>query len=277
MIGREHGLLIPRLLRRFDHWLLLRAPMLWRTRLLHCVLVLFLLILTTSLFLQTSIEHPSEIQYSGVTSKWGLQVFGAFGALVLWVRSILRKPVGEIALRRHVVTIVAVTIGSYIWLVTPSLLALVEIKTIAGVKPNDGELTAEREILGRYQRWNCIPPRVWKDEPALQIELEQLRPILARYVRDKIDLKTAMSDDYMACTEGDSRKVAGYGVHSSFRIIETISDAHNLWSENWIGTQFSDIRASLYWFAAIAIGIGLLTAIFSYPKYVWRRIFSIAD
>jgi hypothetical protein len=158
MIGRERGVLIRRLFRRFDHWLLLRAPILWRTRLLHCLLLLCLLILAKSPFVQTSISLPSGILPGNIilTTCW-LQVSGVVVVLGLWVRSILRKPVGEIALRRHVVTVVAVGVGSYLWLVTPSLFAYVEINAIKGVDLSDRELQADVEFLGLYKGWDCIP------------------------------------------------------------------------------------------------------------------------
>jgi hypothetical protein len=277
MIGRERGVLIRRLFRRFDHWLLLRAPILWRTRLLHCLLLLCLLILAKSPFVQTSISLPSGILPGNIilTTCW-LQVSGVVVVLGLWVRSILRKPVGEIALRRHVVTVVAVGVGSYLWLVTPSLFAYVEINAIKGVDLSDRELQADVEFLGLYKGWDCIPPSVWKDEREFQRKLEQLHEVLDRYVGYKFDLKTEPSPSYISCDQQGSLAISSYYISSSKEKTTAIQDARRFWVQDNSPNQFSSIRKSFSWFIAIALGFGVLTAIFSYPTYVWGRTFSVA-
>src|SRR5947207_4807832 len=83
---RTGGGSLRRLLRRLDHRLLLRAPMLWRTRPLLLLLQLALLLLTLLPFAQTRIEHVWQIYGSGVRSWWGVFVALAGVAILIWVR-----------------------------------------------------------------------------------------------------------------------------------------------------------------------------------------------
>ena len=129
MIARARNLSFFAFLRRLDRRLLLRAPMLWRTRGFHLFTLLILAVAATAPFIQTSIKDLSEVYgIAGDTVlRWKLQSYVAMAVLGLWTLSIIRKPVGELAPRRHVVTVVVVTIGSYLFLITPSLLAYPQI------------------------------------------------------------------------------------------------------------------------------------------------------
>src|SRR5262245_12841685 len=111
-------------LRRLDRWLLLRAPLLWRTRLLPLLVLLALTIAVAFVVTQTSLESPSEIlrpAYKAI-SIFFFGIMVAVVVLAVWLFFILTKPVGELLLRRHVVTVLAVATGAYFVLVTPSLL-----------------------------------------------------------------------------------------------------------------------------------------------------------
>jgi hypothetical protein len=273
MLGRVSGVLYPPFFRRLDRWLLLRTPMLWRTRLFHCLLVLCFLTLTNLPIMRTNIDHPREVSLqSEILESWRFRVWGVAIALALWVRVILRKPVGELALHRHIVTVVAITIGSYLWLVTPSFLAYLEIRAIAGVQLGDPELNADLGFLTRYRDWRCIPPGVWKSKDEFERELKQLYDVLARYGYTA-KLKTESSASYFTCDEGDSRQVARESLYTPRQRIKVIQDARSFWSDDSSENQFSGIQASFAWFLTIALGIGVLTTIFSYPSYVWRRTF----
>jgi hypothetical protein len=264
--------LCPAFLRRFDRWLLLRAPMLWRTRLLQSLLLLSLLILLTALLVQSNIKYPGDVPYGlTILSFWWIGVLGAAVALGVWVAGVLRKnPVGELPLHRHIVTVVAVMIGSYLWLVSPTVFAYREISTIARTQPDVNQLNADLDLLTRYLDWECIPPSVWEKKDESEPTLPQLRDVLTRYYNPKImELETDPSSK--SCKETDTRQVrSSYRVYVSKEKIKVIQDAHNFLDGD-SRNQFSQIRGSFFWFMAIALAIGLLTAIFSYPSYVWHR------
>src|SRR5262245_25445983 len=123
------------MIRRFDHWLLLRAPMLWRTRSPYVLMLLILLVIAALLLGEVSIKNPIDIPalVEDTMRGWLLQLFGILVLIVLWVMLILRRPVGELPIRRHVVTVVAVAVSSYLWLVAPTVLAHRQIKAIQQV------------------------------------------------------------------------------------------------------------------------------------------------
>ena len=186
------------------------------------------------------------------------------------MRVILRKPVGEIALYRHIITVLAVAIGSYAWLVAPSLLAYAEIRIIARVKPSDQELNEQLELLSRHRDWQCIPSSKAMDE------VETLRKVIKRYYPDS-NIYTKPSSEYAGC-EGEGTQE----IHVSTRwnaisdikkIIKKIQNARSFRLNDYSKNQFAYIRNSFHWFMAIAFGIGVITAILSYPLYVWRRTF----
>src|SRR5262249_50580763 len=134
-------LLLP-LRRRLDRWLLLRAPMLWRTRLPHLLVRLSLAVAVIIPFIQTSANVPYEAYDLGrdIKGMRSLLLIVAVVVLGAWVALIHRIPVGELAPHRHVVTVVAVAIGSYLCLITPSLLAYPKISAIGRVGVSDQQL-----------------------------------------------------------------------------------------------------------------------------------------
>jgi hypothetical protein len=256
--------------RRFDRWLLLRAPLLWRTRLPSLLVLLSLGVIVAIPFvlMLTSIEVRTEVVE--VASKtlvfWRLQLYGAVVVLVMWVRFIIiRKPVEELAPRRHIVTVLAVTIGSYFWLVTPSVLAYQPINAIKRVGPSDQKLNADLEVVSHYSKWDCVPPDVLNNTD----ELEKLRNVLLYYSANVPDFKREKGKD---CASKDAISLGVWSVaYDVGKAIDTIREARgfNTFGEN----RFDAIRINLSWGQAFALGIGMLTAILSYPGYVWRRIF----
>ena len=280
MIARIRNLLFPAFVRRFDHWMLLRAPMLWRTRVLHLLVLLSVAVIAVMPFIQSSITNPIEAAdlASDTVSWWYWQLFGAMSVLAAWVALILRKSVGELAPHRHVVTVVAVAIGSYLLLVTPSFLASLKINAIKEVAIKKEELGADSDILARYASWMCVPSTVWDNTS----ELEQLRLVLVRYYgKDHINLEEPVSKYFQksavsvlsSCSKELNFSVSNWPLtYESRKGIRTIRDARGYRdsagdpSEN----PFYYIWISYYWWLAGAIGIGILTAILSYPPYVWR-------
>src|SRR5262245_30061029 len=85
-------------IRRFNRWLLLRAPMLWRTRLPYMLVLLSLAVILAVPFMQTSIKDPIEAVELGPNTMecWFWRLVGAVGVLIFWVVSIISKPVGEL-------------------------------------------------------------------------------------------------------------------------------------------------------------------------------------
>jgi hypothetical protein len=259
-------------MRRLDRWLLLRAPMLWRTRLLGLLVLLSLVVTAIRWVMKTSIKDPSEVSDFNTIMNWWLWLSLAVVVLALWVRSIIRKPVGELPPHRHVVTVVAVAIGSSLWLVTPSLLAYRQIEAINRVGLSDQALNSDRDFLSQYDGWRCVPPNVW--ENASKKNLEQLRTVLARYRVDArgVDLEKGPISDNPACN-GNFLLRQSRLVFNSKETIDMIRDARGFESNDTSENQFNTIRISHSWWWVVAIGIGILTAILSYPRYVWRRTF----
>jgi hypothetical protein len=226
MIARIKNILFPAFMRRLDRWLLLRAPMLWRTRLLHLLVPLSLAVLAIVPFMQTSIEDPREVPgiASDTVNRWRTLLFWGVVVLVAWILSIIKKPVGELVPHRHVVTVVAVAIGSYLCLLTPSLLAYPHINAIKSVGPSDQVLNSDLEFLARYGDWYCVPPEVWDKNGS---ELEQLRNVLDRYgYGHGGDLKKGPINEDSSChREGNFPLSQSWVVSDSKKIIGTIRDA----------------------------------------------------
>src|ERR1700752_2506459 len=93
-----------RFVRRFDRWLMLRAPMLWRTRLPYCLLILCLIVLAAVAFVQTNMALPIDLQ-GGLRSLWWFEVLIATIVILLWLSFILRRSVGEVLPTRHAATV----------------------------------------------------------------------------------------------------------------------------------------------------------------------------
>jgi hypothetical protein len=246
--------------------------MLWRTRPLGALMALGLAVLASLPLVETRVEIPASpfalsVEMSGVRMFWGEQVVGAVAVLAAWVWLILRRPVGEVALHRHVATVVAVGVVGYLWLVTPSLLALVEVHALRRVEISDRMLESDREVLARYAEWSCIPPAAWKGER----ELAQVRNVLGRYRRG---VELNLEPTQHGCDEQDARRLdRNWAVSWSIKDIAAIKDARSLGSGLPGPNQFSHLRASFSWFAPAALGMGILAAALSYPSYVWRRTF----
>jgi hypothetical protein len=270
MIARIRNVLFFAFMRRLDRRLLLRAPMLWRTRLLHLLVLLILAVIATVPFVQASINDPSEILLIGTDTvlSWRLRLYVAVGVIVLWILSIIRRPVGELVPHRHVVTVVAVAMGSYLWLVTPSLLAYPQIDAIKRIGPSDQVLNTDLNFLYQYGLWSCVPPHVWDDAS----KLEQLRDVLARYGYEG---KPTKGKSVSWCTEDGVFELEQSSLaYNSRRTIETISHARKFGSSDYNEeNQFYGILIGHSWWLAAALGIGILTTILSYPAYVWRRTF----
>jgi hypothetical protein len=279
MIAHIRDILFPTLYRRFDHWLLLRAPMLWRTRPVHLLVLLSLAVIAAIPLLSTKITGPLELDdlATDTVSCWWWRVVGSAFVIAVWVGSIIRKPVGELAPHRHIMTVVVVAIGSYLWLITPRLLADPQINAIKRFGSNN--LAFDYEFLGRHRSWHCVPPDVWNNKR----ELEQLRNILAQY-STKVDDRTRGEIDRTCPLNGSAPLRDVQNITLTRRAIEIIAEARGdqsvAFSESQGGSpaQFMITGIDFSWFSwwwvpAAALGIGILTSILSYPRYVWRRTF----
>jgi len=257
--------------RRFDRWLLVRAPMLWRTTLLPHLLVLLILAVTaaTISFIQTRTIDPTEVyaEASNTYSSWGFELFGVVCLLLLWVRSIIRWPVGELAPHRHVVTVVAVAIGSYLWLITPSLLAYPRINAIAQVRLSDRELKADLAFVSQYSDWRCVPSDVWRTNAS---ELKQLHDVSLRYYAANV--KRGPPNE--SCIEGAAFILEPEDFSRVCKeAINDVIDARSFGPKYARGNGFYGIWIGHLWWLLAALATGILTAILSYPRYVWRRTF----
>lgn len=260
---------------RLDQWWLQRAPMLWRTRLLTALLVLAVLVLLRlPLISQTATGINSPLDVYGIErsiGRWSMYVLGSGIAIGLWVLVILRRPVGELPLRRHFATFVAVAIGSYVWLVTPSVMAIGEIRAIASVDLSVDTINQDLNVLSLYRNWECVP------EGLGGAELEQLNAVYARYSyppSNGIQLVDALPSQNCA-EESDSSsflRAGSWNISHTRKRIDAIRDARRFIDEPKSENQFSYIRSSMVWFVLVAIVVGALTSLLSYPAYVWRRI-----
>src|ERR1700681_4714818 len=185
---RAYIAILAAFMRQLDRWLLLREPMLWRAQPPRWLVLVSLavIVIAAIALMPTSIKVPAELDglASYTVSIRMLLRYGVVIALFVWFPSILGKPVGELAPRRHISTVVAVAIGSFVWLALPSVLTYPQISAIKRLGPNDQELSANLEIVSRYGRWDCVPPDVDADE------IEKLRNVLAYYSGAAPDLKT---------------------------------------------------------------------------------------
>jgi hypothetical protein len=253
------------LLQRLDRDLLLRAPLLWRTRLFHFLtppLLLLLVVIARAPFNEASVEDLGRIHNLGAdtVTDWWLRSFVAISVVASWVILVISKRVGELAPSRHITTVVAVAAGSYLWLVTPTILAYREINEIKLRGPSDQDLRADYEFLTRYRDGMCVPPD----------NLNQLRNVLARYGNN---IEPKKGTDQSACPQNTVSLDQAHNVFYVQRAIDTIRDARKVGTrgfDRW--NKFYDIF-DYYWWLAVAIAFGMLTAILSYPPYVWRRIF----
>jgi len=256
-------------LQRLDRKFLLRAPMLWRTRLFHLLALLIMAVATTTLFIEPSNEDPRRLSDIGTNtvSNWWLGLYVATGVIALWIFLILRTRVGELAPSRHIVTVVAVAVGSYLWLVAPGLLAYRQIDAIKRAGPSDQVLDGDLDFLSQYRIWRCVPQQVW-DEPS---NLERLRNVLARYGHNG-ELKKEPSGS--GCTtNGVFALGQWFWVYESRETIRTIREAREFWTGNYNkGNPFYSIIGHSWWLV-VALAIGMLAAILSYPAHTWRRLF----
>ncbi|HKA02452.1 MAG TPA: hypothetical protein VKE70_38335 [Candidatus Solibacter sp.] len=265
---RAYIAILAAFMRRLDRWLLLRAPMLWRAlppRWLVLVSLAVIVIAAIPLML-TSIKVPADVNdltFDTVTIRMLLR-YGVAIAFWVWLPSIVGKPVGELAPRRHISTVVAVAIGGFVWLALPSVLTYPQINAIKRVGPNDQELSANLEIVSRFDRWDCVPPDVDAED------IEKLRNVLAYYTGAAPDLKKEQA--VISCKSKDFFSLTASGAfYSARKVIETIWEARGFKTDG--KNQFNDIWSWPYWWLAVALGLGILTAILSYPTYVWRRTF----
>lgn len=275
MLARVGPLLRLTIFRRLDQWWLQRAPMLWRTRLVTALLTLIVFIsLRLPLYSQavTYIENPRDVRGIQLSiDLWPMYVLGSAIAIGLWVLTILRRPVGELPLRRHIATLLAVAIGSYIWLVAPSVMAFGEIRAIANVELSADAINRDLNVLSLYRNWECVP------EGEGEAELEQLNRVYARYsypLPKGIQLTESLSSQECGEDSDSSDYLrAGYLATGYTRErITAIQDARRFLDEPQADNQFSNIRSSTYWFVLVAFVVGGLTVLLSYPAYVWRRI-----
>jgi hypothetical protein len=254
--------------RRLDRWLLVRAPLLWRTRLPHLLVLLILAVTAVTIpFIQTRAIDPTEAYGAGSTTYagWVLELFGVVCVLLLWVRSIIRKPVGELAPHRHVVTVVAVAIGSYLWLITPSLLAYPQINAIAQIRLSDQELKTDLAFVSQYSYWTCVPSDVWNNES----ELKQLHDVFLRYFA-QANVKKGPANEECSIKEAFNLDQT-YLVKMCKEAISNIIDARSFGSNYTAENGFYGIWIGHSWWLVAALATGILTAILSYPRYVWRR------
>src|SRR5262249_16098259 len=274
MLGNLRNAILPAFMLRFDRWLLLRAPMLWRTGLPDLLVLLGLAVLIAGLiaipFVHMSIKAPTDVAdlASNTTGLWWIEMYAAGMVIYFWVLSLLvATPVGELAPRRHIATVVAVAIGSYLWLVMPSVLAYPQINAIKRIgPPGDRDLTAHLEVVSRYSDWECVPPDVLDNAS----ELEELRFVLVYYGADARDLKKGKRGD--RCTSKDSFELeSSLSVYRTRKAIEAIREARGFATRG--ENRFDLIRTGPFRWLAVAFGLGMAAAIMSYPLYVWRRIF----
>jgi hypothetical protein len=279
MIARTRNVSFLAFIRRLDRWLLLRAPMLWRTRPVYLLVLLSLAVIAAipfiGPFIETRIKDASELVTvaTNTVSCWWWWFWGSAVVIALWVRSIIRKPVGELAPHRHIVTVGVVAVGSYLWLITPSLLAYPQIDAIKRFGPNSREtLRDDYRFLSEYSDWNCVTPDVWDN---LRV-LKRLSDILSNYgyVIEVKDLTKGEIPKYPRDCQrnGVAPLNANTLVSNSRAAIETIAEARGDPLFSFSGTGI-DFWLSWWLAAAGALGIGILTAILSYPSYVWRRTF----
>jgi hypothetical protein len=195
------------------------------------------------------------------------------------VAIIIRRRVGELPPRRHIVTIFAVAIGSYLCLFLPTALAFWQIHLIARAGPKDDPvLDSDSAILSRYNNWQCVPRNINKDE------LEDLRSVLVRYTNNKVEIEqrtygqlSENAKSAYSCKDKTNIVVTGIpSIFDVYLINNTIDDARKFESGHHLlrYSRFSAIWVPQSWWPVVAVGIGALTVILSYPFYVWRRIFS---
>jgi len=168
-----------------------------------------------------------------------------------------------------------VFIGSYLWLVAPSILAYYHIKAIAEVELSQENLKNDLGILNRYNEWRCIPARIAKD-PRFNTELVELRDVLNRYDNYiQWNPVPAPADSSSSCDEPDSLKLPGYWAYWTIERIDTIRAARIFMAnDKTLLTNLNDfyiIHLSFVTFIYVAIMVSILTVIFSYPRYFWRR------
>ncbi len=279
---------------QFDRWLLLRASMLWRTRFVYLFgLTLFVV---AELFVSVDMDIKDVIQIpkfgNDIVLFWRVELLLAIIILITWVWVIIRCPVGELPLRRHVVTIVFVGIGSYLLIVTPTVFANRQISAIAGV--NDRQLASDRSTLSQYAFWNCVPEHVFS-EPDLvnQNPPPELKSVLDRYNLGEVEFRKR-GDSGADCGEfvkesgvdGNIRSEKIFAVEGKDLValsnqlgftMTMINDARNFEDGNTIyefpyKNQFAAVEVPAYLWLLAALAIGLIAIILSYPFYVWRRL-----
>jgi hypothetical protein len=266
---------VPPVLRRADRWLLLRAPLLWRVKLPHSLLALALIIAFVSSLLKMKVTDPGDVPRlaSTLTGIWLFQLEIGFFAVLIWMGRIVRRGVDELPLHRHVVTLVAVTFGSYLWLAAPGWLANLQMKAIARIALSEELLQADRIVVTRYDDWYCVPATFDQNE------LNQLRAVLERYygrAPESADLTKRQAAAFF-CSEGDMTLGAAFFVPSARHAIDTILISRGLQPPK--ATDDSPIyfmrTFNAYWLMFAAFVLGLLTVAFSYPRYVWLRTFGL--
>jgi hypothetical protein len=254
-------------MRRSDHWLLLRAPLLWRTRLLHFLVLLGLAAIVSILFAQTRLKSADAVSDAILYTMlyWWSWLSIAPIVVILWIKFIIRKTVGELTPQRHATTVIAVAIGSYLYFISPSWVADLRIKAIERFEISDEQLNADRAVLYKYNEWTCVPPDAWSNSA----ELNQLWDVFSHYGRA---VYPQMGDINPSCRPKEQvfYRLLDYSSSAYDKyIVEGIMEARNPYV-NGFG-YYDVIRINHFWWLTVAFLIGIMTALLSYPSYVWRR------
>lgn len=257
-------------LRRFDHWLLLRAPLFWRTQPLRFLVVPGFVLLLIWLVQSIDGQDPLAIDASWLRNWWILLMVASL-VVWHWVKRIVRWPVGEILFRRHLTTIVTVAIGSYLWLVAPGILVYQESTAVAAVPFSDPQLAEDLATLSKHEHWRCIPPEIWDDSAARATAYKQLQRVISRYTRDRYDsFETAKSPSYHSCrTDRYHALQETYMVSQIEENIALIRAARRFWVRGKSDNPYSTVRDSFIWLIFVAIAAGFAAALLSYPHWRW--------
>lgn len=271
--------LFPPFLRELDRWWLQRMPMFWRTRLMYALLLLLLLGLLSLLYVPhviSGFESAKEIDPIASLKHWDIHILCAAIAIGLWVLCILRWPVGELPLRRHFVTFVAVAIGGYLWLVAPSLLALAEIRAIANIELSAEDLDRDRSVLSLYRDWQCVPKDVFDKERKKLFEVyKRYGYLFHSYSSPPANANDGKCEDMDKDANFLRVSDSEWRIRGIRRKIDVILDARSFWTVPTEENQFLGIRESLFSSLLVAVGIGTLTVLLSYPLYVWHRLLRV--
>jgi hypothetical protein len=267
------------LLPQLDHWILLRFPLFWRTR------VLYFLFALSSAWLVASVLLYLVFSNMYIVAKWGawLNFFVEFWSvtnwtlvsimlLYAWIISIIVVKVGEIPLRWHFTTIYTTVIGAYICIMMSSILPYSMISAIKHINIADDEFSSDMSILSSYDRWRCVPETVVGNSD----EFGRLEGVLARYGQTITFERSATKRSNTYCEKSEFPLINVDVIENLYSGIAIIKDSRKIDADanserNY--NIFKGFGVDIYgWSVAVAVLFGLIITASSYPWYVWRRI-----